>query len=146
MKISTKIFGEIEISEKQRIAVKEGLFGFEDVEDYVILDYEEGSPFYWLQAEHIPEIAFLLIDPNVIIEDYDLAVDKNDLKSLEIEDGDDVLVFTIVTLNDDPSKTTVNLLGPIVINKKTHIAKQLISTNESYSVRQPLQAVKEAKC
>ena len=146
MKISTKIFGEIEISEKQKIAVKEGLFGFEDVEDYVLLDYEEGSPFYWLQAEHIPEIAFLLIDPNVIVEDYDLAVDKNDLKSIEIEDGDDVLVFTIVTLNDDPSKTTVNLLGPIVINKKTHIAKQLISTNESYSVRQPLQAVKEAKC
>lgn len=146
MKILTKIFGEIEVSEKQVVTIKDGLFGFEDVEEYVLLDYEEGSPFYWLQARRIPEIAFLLVNPALIVEDYRLEVDQGDLETLEIESEEDILLFSIVTLNDDPAKTTINLLGPIVINKKTHFAKQMISTNEKYSVRQPLQVEKEAQC
>ena len=31
MKIKTKAFGEIEVSEKQKIEITEGLLGFEDI-------------------------------------------------------------------------------------------------------------------
>ncbi|HBD96177.1 MAG: hypothetical protein A2015_07160 [Spirochaetes bacterium GWF1_31_7] len=144
MKIVTKAFGEIEISEKQKITVKDGLLGFEDIHDFVLLDFDEGSPFYWLQAEKIPEIAFLIVDPKLIIEDYELDVDAHDLEKLEIKNDEDMINFAIVTLNDNPAKTSVNLLGPIVINKVTHQAKQLISLSDKYSVRHPLLSQKEA--
>ncbi len=144
MKIVTKAFGEIEISEKQKITVKDGLLGFEDIHDFVLLDFDEGSPFYWLQAEKIPEIAFLIVDPKLIIEDYKLDVDAHDLDKLEVKNDEDMINFAIVTLNDNPAKTSVNLLGPIVINKVTHQAKQLISLSDKYSVRHPLLSQKEA--
>ena len=146
MKILTRIFGEIEISENQKIFIEEGLFGLEDVQEYVLLNSSEDSPFYWLQALDIPDIAFLLVDPTLVVKDYKLSVVEGDLDSINLKDNDDYLLFSIVNLNNDPAKTTANLLGPLVINKENHKAKQVISTNEKYSVRQPLHSEKEGAC
>lgn len=146
MKILTRIFGEIEISESQKIFIEEGLFGLEDVQEYVLLNSSEDSPFYWLQALDIPDIAFLLVDPTLVVKDYKLSVVEGDLDSINLKDNDDYLLFSIVNLNNDPAKTTANLLGPLVINKENHKAKQVISTNEKYSVRQLLHSEKEEEC
>lgn len=146
MKVQTRIFGEIEISENQKIFIEEGLFGLEDIQEYILLNSNEDSPFYWLQAMNIPEIAFLLVDPTLVVKDYKLSVVEGDLESIGLKESDDYLLFSIVNLNNDPSKTTVNLLGPLVINNKNHKAKQVISTNEQYSVRQPLHSEKEGAC
>lgn len=144
MRVKSKAFGEIEVSEKQRLVFKEGVFGFEDVNNYVLLDGDTASPFYWLQSEEISEIAFLVIDPKMIIPDYKLEIDKDDIKDLGIESEEDVLLFSIITIYDDPQKSTVNLLGPLVINRVKHIGKQVISLNDTYSVRHPLLEKKEA--
>lgn len=146
MKVQTRVFGEIEISENQKIFIEEGLFGLEDIQEYILLNSNEDCPFYWLQAMNIPEIAFLLVDPTLVVKDYKLSVVEGDLESIGLKESDDYLLFSIVNLNNDPSKTTVNLLGPLVINNKNHKAKQVISTNEQYSVRQPLHSGKEGAC
>ena len=86
MKIMTKAFGEVEVDEKQRIKFKEGIFGFEDIHNFVLLDTKKGSPFFWLQAENIPEIAFVLIDPLIVKNDYVLDVDPKDVDELKITD------------------------------------------------------------
>lgn len=138
MKIMTKAFGEIEVSEKQRIKVLGGLLGFEEIEDYVLLDFDENSPFFWLQAEKIEEIAFIIIDPSMIVKDYVLKMDEEDKEVLSIQSDEDVLIFSIVTINEDPKNITANLLGPVVINKINKNAKQIINSLESYSVREPL--------
>jgi flagellar assembly factor FliW len=50
----------------------------------------------------------------------------------------DALLFNIVTLRG-PSRATLNLKGPIVINRHTHMGKQVILANASnYSVEHPL--------
>ncbi len=148
MKLMTKAFGLIDVSEKQKLTFKNGLLGFEDIHTFFMLDFDSGtgSPFYWLQAENIPEIAFLVIEPGMIDPEYKLDADKSDLMELEITDMADVLMFSIVTVNDNPSNITANLLGPIIINKKNHKAKQIISLNDKYSVREPLLSEREAKC
>lgn len=146
MKVQTRVFGEIEISENQKIFIEEGLFGLEDIQEYILLNSNEDSPFYWLQAMDIPEITFLLVDPTLVVKDYKLSVVEGDLESIGLKENDDYLLFSIVNLNNDPAKTTVNLLGPLVINNKNHKAKQVISTNEKYSVRQPLHSEKEGAC
>lgn len=138
MKIVTKAFGEMEVSEKQRVTFSSGLLGFEEIRDFILLDSPEDSPFYWLQAEHYPEIAFVLINPSMILTDYVLEADEQDLKEIDIEGDGDYITFAIVTLGNNPTTMTANLLGPIVINKKNHKGKQVISTNDTYSVRHPL--------
>ncbi|OHD17863.1 MAG: hypothetical protein A2Y34_15300 [Spirochaetes bacterium GWC1_27_15] len=142
MRIKTKAFGEIEVSEKQRLFFKNGIFGFEDMHNFVLLDTEAGGPFYWLQSEKVAEIAFLIVDPRLVISSYKLQTSKDDLGDLEVEKEEDILVFSIVTIYDNPQNTTINLLGPIVINRMKHIGKQVISLNDSYSVRHPLVAGK----
>jgi len=143
MKLLTKAFGEIDISEKQRLVFKNGIFGFEDVTNFALLDSTENSPFYWLQSEKLKNVAFLLIDPKIVYPDYELEVDPFDLEDLEIEDKEDIIVLSIVTLHETPIKSTINLLGPIVLNRKKHLGKQVIATNESYTVRNPLIRDKE---
>jgi flagellar assembly factor FliW len=138
MKVKSKAFGEIEISEKQKIYFKNGLLGFEDMHEFVLLDTEEGSPFYWLQSEKMTEVAFVLINPNVVIPDYELKYSKEDLTDLGTENETELLRFSIVTIYEKAQDITVNLLGPIVINKTTKIAKQIINQNDQYSVKHPL--------
>lgn len=137
MKLKTKPFGEIEVSEKQQIIFKEGLFGFEDLHSFFLLDANEDVPFYWLQSEKINQISFLMLDPNVLLE-YELDISDEDSKDLELESKDDILVFTIVTMYDNPKRITANLLGPVIINRKKRIGKQIISNNDNYSVKYPL--------
>lgn len=139
MKIKTKLFGEIEVSEKQKIYFENGILGFEELHSFFLIDIPENNgPFYWLQSEEIIDIGFVVITPQTIMPDYKLEVEKSDLDKIDIKNENDILVFTIVTLYEDPSKNTVNLLGPIVINKKNLKAIQAISLNENYSVRHPL--------
>ena len=134
MKIKTKPYGEIEVNEKQKLGFPEGIIGFERISCYYLIDSREG-PFYWLQAADYPELAFLLVDPRIFRKDYKLMVKDSDLQALELEMKEDLLDFAIVTVPEDHSKITANLMGPIVINKKTRVAKQVISENEEYTVK-----------
>ena len=147
MKIKTKAFDEIEISDKQKIFFENGILGFEDIHDYVLLDTpEDTNPFYWLQAEKIPEIAFVIIDPRIIMSDYQLDVDPEDFKDLMIEKETEILMFSIVTIYDNPEDMTLNLLGPIIINKSNHYAKQVINQKDEYSIKHPLMQKRGAEC
>jgi flagellar assembly factor FliW len=133
MKIKTKPYGEIEVHEKQKIHFPEGLFGFEEIKDYFLLDSKE-SPFYWLQAAEHPELAFVLIDPRIFKSDYTLSIRDDDYRAIEAQKSD-VVDFAIVTVPEDPEKISANLMGPIIINRKSRKAKQAISENDEYSVK-----------
>ena len=52
--------------------------------------------------------------------------------------ADDAIVLAVVTLRDRPEDATLNLLGPIVVNRHTHEAAQIVLPTTSYSVRAPL--------
>ncbi|MCK5095596.1 MAG: flagellar assembly protein FliW [Spirochaetes bacterium] len=134
MKIKTKPYGEIEVNEKQKLHFSEGIIGFEEISHYYLIDSKEG-PFYWLQAAEEPELAFLLVDPRIFMNNYKLEVKKSDLASLNLDSNDDLLDFTIITVPEDHLKISVNLMGPIVINRKTREAKQVISENDEYTVK-----------
>jgi flagellar assembly factor FliW len=133
MKIKTKPYGEIEVNEKQKIHFPDGLFGFEEVKQYFLLDSKEG-PFYWLQSAEHPELAFVLIDPRVFKNNYTLSLTDDDYRAIDAHKGD-VIDFAIVTVPEDPEKISANLMGPIIINRKTRKARQAISENDEYTVK-----------
>lgn len=134
MRAQTKPFGEIEVSDRQRLQLPFGIFGFEDLRSYVLLDASQ-RPFYWLQSLERPSVAFVLLDPRVFLSDYSLDVSDEDLGSIGIEHPADILDFVIVTVPADPSLMTANLQGPVVVNRRTRTARQCISRNAEYSVR-----------
>jgi len=138
MKVETKAFGPIEVDERQKIHFPSGILGFEDLKDYALMDAPQ-APFYWLQSLEMPEIAFVLIDPQVFRPDYRLEVDPAEMEEIGLDDGSaergEILVFAIITIPEEASQMTANLQGPIIINKDEKIGRQAISTNPRWQVR-----------
>ena len=149
MRVMTKPYGVIEVDDRQKIYFPNGLFGFENFKNYVLLDAKQ-QPFYWLQSTDVAEIAFVLINPRIFRADYTLEVDDEELREIGIKSSEDILCFAIVTIPENPSKMTANLQGPIIINKKTREARQSISKNPKWKIRHPileeLMTVEQTKC
>ncbi len=128
------------LQNNKSIQFPEGLPAFEQVKDFVLISNEEEQPFLWLQAVDTPNLAFITIDPFMICPEYKPDICDDDTKFLELESPEDALVLSIVNLhNSDGTGVTANLVGPIVINVKKRIGKQVILQNHlKYSVRYPL--------
>lgn len=70
MKLETKYQGLIEVSEEQIIAFEKGIPAFESEMSFVLLPFEEGTPFYVLQSTKTPEVAFIVISPFDFVTGY----------------------------------------------------------------------------
>ncbi len=115
-----------------------GLLGFESIKHYALLVNPNETPFRWLQVIDQPDLAFLVVPALEVFPDYEPDVPAEDVKFLGLNGPDDALVFNIVTLSAKGSGT-VNLKGPIVVNRFTLKGKQVVLANASrYSIQHPL--------
>ena len=133
MKISTTRFGDIEVDDSNVITVLGGIIGFENYYRFVILDFLKDSQFRWLQSLNDPEIAFVICDPWYFFKDYNFELSDENQNELEIESLNDIVAVAISTIPTDITKTTLNLISPIIINLKKMIGKQVILYNSSYT-------------
>ncbi len=115
-----------------------GLLGLEEFKQFVLLGRPEDAPFLWMQVQGDPSLAFLVVSPFEVLPDYRPDVPGEDAASLKLTDPRDALFLSIVTLHAK-KQATVNLKGPIVINARTRVGKQVIIANAAeYSVQHPL--------
>jgi flagellar assembly factor FliW len=138
VKVATKPYGLIEVDERQKIHFPKGLFGFEGIKDYLLLDADR-QPFYWLQAREVEQLAFILINPFLFRPDYELNIDDEELKAVGITGVDKALVFSIVTMLSG-SPMTANLQGPLVINRDTHVGLQAILSDSRWKTKHDVMA------
>jgi flagellar assembly factor FliW len=115
-----------------------GLLGFESIKKYVLLSSPEDAPFHWLQMLDDASLSFLLLSPFEVVTDYGLELSDDDVAFLKIASPTDVLVYNIVTLHPG-GNATINLKGPIVLNRHTLVGKQVVLINAArYSLQHPL--------
>ena len=77
MKVQTKWFGEIEVSEDKIITFDKGIIGFEDWRKYTLVydaEKEENISIIWLQAIDEPTLALPVMKPEFVYETYDLLL------------------------------------------------------------------------
>ena len=123
---------------KHHVRIPTGLLGFEQIKDYILTSNPGEEPFAWLHVEDNTALAFVVLDPFVVIPEYKPDIPQVDVDLLQLESAVDALLLGIVTVNAD-APPTINLKGPIVINRHTHTGKQVIIANAaSYSVKHPL--------
>ncbi len=126
------------VTRRDAVRMPTGLLGFEEIKDYVLTTNPEEQPFAWLQVQDNSSLAFVVMDPFVALAEYQPDIPQTDVDFLKLKEPDDALLLCIVTIHNH-QRATVNLKGPIVINRHTHIAKQVIIVNASaYSVTHPL--------
>jgi flagellar assembly factor FliW len=137
MKVETSRFGTLDISEEEIIRFPEGLYGFEKETEFSLLPFNPKveSPMEWMQSLKSTHLAFVVTDPYLYQPDYKLKLSEEDKKRVELEEGDLYLTRAIVTIPENYSEMTANLIAPLVINKDKGVARQFVLTNMDYDTR-----------
>ncbi len=136
MLLQTKYFGRLNVEDSDIYGFRRGLLGFEDVNRFILIDNEEeGSPFKWLQGLDGPKPAFVIIDPFAVRKDYEIKLNDELLKELDIKDPSDVVIYCIVVVPEDINNMTVNLQAPLIINIRENRGRQVVLDTDMYGVR-----------
>jgi flagellar assembly factor FliW len=129
---------DVQATPKGVIQMPSGILGFEHVKNYVLLGSREEAPFMWLQMAEDPSLSFLVIEPSYVTDTYQPDISETEVEGLGLSRAEDAWVLNIVTLHRD-GNATVNLKGPVLINRHTLVAKQVVPLNAAdYSLQHPL--------
>ncbi len=143
MDVRTTRFGVIEIAEDRVITFDKGLLGFPDRKRFCLLEPGEDACFFWLQSIDDPDLAFVITDPTLFIEDYQVPIRPEQLESLGIAKIEDSQVFVIVNKVDQ--NLTGNLQGPLIINTLSRVGEQFVLADKRWTTRQTLITVAAQK-
>lgn len=135
MKYLTSRFGEIDFEEKEILFLPKGILGFSQLSKYVIIEKDEYDPFKWFQSVENPDVAFVIVDPTLFFPNYKLEVNEKELEELNFQQMKELITYVVVTASPDPSQMSADLLGPLVINSKKRIAKQVVMPNSPYTTK-----------
>jgi flagellar assembly factor FliW len=137
MEVQDTRFGTLQINEEEIILLDGGLMGFPISNRYIMFPYADDSSFFWLQSIDEPEIAFIVINPFDFFNDLVFEVSDDDAASIGLEKGEDVEIFTLVTIPDgSPEEMRTNLAGPVVVNINNRQGRQILV--KEFSPRQAL--------
>jgi flagellar assembly factor FliW len=116
----------------------EGLIGFSEFKDFVLMENDSLAPFRLLQSLESPQVGFLVLEPTVLVNNYYDLVPAREWESLAVSGRTKPLGFVIVVVGANPEASTGNLQAPLLINYDTMMGKQIILTDSGFSVRYPL--------
>ncbi len=119
----TTRFGRLEVAEDKVIKFTSGLLGFPQVKQYVLLDYED-TVVKWLQAIDDPDVAFIVMEPSRLVEDYDIVLDAAMREILQLETEEDLAILTIVRV--EKGQVIANLKGPLLFNSRLKVGLQAV--------------------
>ncbi len=141
MKVTTRVFGEIDIADDKIIHFQGGIVGFPDLTDFALVhdaEKEGDTPIRWMQSLHEPNFAMPVMDPLAVCPDYNPVVEDELLKPIGELNPESVLVLVTLTVPKDIKKMSVNLQAPFVINADEKKACQIIVDSDKYPVRFPI--------
>jgi flagellar assembly factor FliW len=118
------------------ITFPEGIPGFVNNREYVLVQLPEYLPFEWLACTDKSHPRFAIINPVLFKPDYAPRIIKEQLEGLGIKKKEDILIYVIITIMENPEETTANLIGPLVINRVKRIGKQIIIDDDRYTTKE----------
>lgn len=137
MELMTRQFGSVAIDETKIITLPKGIPGFSESKKFIILDHDDIRPFHSFQCVDSPELAFIIMDPFLFMNDYSVDIEPyiKDMK-WENDNLEDLYLYVIINTTDpDPQKITANLIGPLLININKNQGVQMMVNDRKYSSR-----------
>jgi flagellar assembly factor FliW len=102
LRVVSHRFGTFEVPATSVLHFAQGLVGLAQHRRYVVFIHRPGSPCKAMLSIDDPELAFAVAHP------------------------DAVALFAIVTIPSDPTRMTVNLMAPVVVDLRTRQARQIV--------------------
>ena len=116
-----------------------GLAGFPGAHRFRLIPWgDEAGPFCLLVSLDVEDLAFLVSTPDVFFPDYAPEIDGSTAQRLGILSPADAAVYVIVTPGPTPSESTANLLGPLIVSRRTRLAAQVVLESTRWEMRTPL--------
>lgn len=138
MTFTTTHLGVLEYEEKDVLTFEEGLPGFQDEKRFIVIySGDPGLPFHYLQSLSTPELAFVVTDPFLFVENYDFELADETVEKLGIPSSEVLSIFSVVTIPEAVEQATINLVAPVIINNANGKSKQVI-LNGDYAVQHRL--------
>lgn len=138
MVIKTSRFGLVELKSEDVLTFNEGLLGFKDLRQFVLLDDPNDDIFAWLQSCEVPSVAFPVLEPELFGHKYAISFNRTDLESLQMKPEQSPIFLNIITIPDDPTMMTANIKAPIVINLEKKVARQCVLQDNNLAIKEPI--------
>jgi flagellar assembly factor FliW len=131
-------FGVCSFAPAEVIEFPWGLPGFPTLHRWLPLNLDSQPSFIWLQSLDDTSVALPAIDPWMVFEDYDPKLPAYAFQSLEIREASDFATLCVIVVTANAEQMTINLMAPILINLRSHKARQIMLDNSKYSPREPM--------
>ena len=139
MTTETRLFGTITIEDEKLITFPEGIVGFPFLKQFALIhDAEnENAPIMWLQSMEEPTFAMPVIEPLLVVDDYNPTVNDEYLEPVGELAEDQIYSLVTITVPPQIENMSVNLKAPLVINMANNKAVQII-VEDDYKVKHPI--------
>lgn len=136
-------FGSIEVPEAVVVEFPEGLMGMHHLTRFAIVEPAVAtSPFRFMLSLDDAEVGFGIADPSRLFANYE--VDYNaEREVLGLEADEEAKLYVMLTIGENPTRTTANLLAPLLLNPSTRLGRQLVLSDSRYSTKHPIIASRQ---
>ena len=131
-------FADVDVNPDSVVSFPDGLPGYENSRQFVLLDLADLAPLKVLHAVDAPDPCFLVVDPKSALPAYRCELGRADRMRLGASDDNALVWLAIVTIREN-GDVVMNLRAPIVINPERMVGRQVMPNNCAY----PLQYVLE---
>lgn len=142
MKVLPEIYPtDIDVPPSNSFDLPQGLIGFTAYKRAELLYLPDHLPFLWMKLySAVEHLHFIVIEPGGIVPGYEPEIFDEDADQLDLRDPAEAMILNVVTLKkQEPVEATVNLIGPLVVNRRTRVGRQLVISNYSrYSAHHAL--------
>jgi flagellar assembly factor FliW len=116
----------------------DGIPGFGQLRSFQLLSLGPDTAFQLLQSTDDPDVSMVVVVPWLFFPDYEVDLPEDDRRRLAIEQPEEAVVFSPVTLAAEERTVYVNLVGPFVVNPRTGEGRQVVLTESDHPLRAPV--------
>ena len=110
-----------------------GLIGYPEHTSFRLLEAQDGFPLKFLQSTLDPDVSFSCMDAAAIKLDYEVPLSPEEAEFLSLATPEEAMVLAILVVPpDNIREMTANLAGPVVINAKSRVGRQIALDSRVY--------------
>lgn len=128
MEIHSSRLGTIEVEDADVLHFPEGLVGFADCRDWVLLADAQNEAVAWMQSVDRPEVSLAVVSPRRFAPDVQFRLARRELAPLNLDRLAGVRLLVIVGRTN--RSVTLNLKAPLVINLERRLGRQVITNGD----------------
>ncbi len=107
--------------------------GFPSHREFVLVRLNDDGLLYAFTSVEDPELRFLVAPPEPFFPDYAPEIENAVFAALNTKDPDRLLLLTVITASEN--ETTANLLAPIIVDRDSMRAMQVVLSGSNFPVR-----------